>query len=257
MGLSDKSPTANGLSLPRGGGAQHGIGETFTPDLHTGTANATVPIVIPPGRNGVQPELVLRYSSGAGNGAFGLGWSLATRAVTRKTASGVPLYDDARDRFLLSGVEDLVPVSGAPAGAQRYRPRTEGRFALVDHLTSGTDHWEVRSPDGSVNVYGTPRPSGAPTTWADPAALPSPTGRIFSWHLSETRDSFRNRIAYGYRRDGGRDGPHACDQLYLSEVAYADYGPEGAEEFLVTVRLVYYDEPDPLDGSAQPCADVK
>ncbi len=33
------------ISLPKGGGALHGIGEKFSPDLHTGTGNITVPIL--------------------------------------------------------------------------------------------------------------------------------------------------------------------------------------------------------------------
>jgi hypothetical protein len=49
------------LSLPKGGGALSGIGETFPPDLHTGTGNFTVPLALPPGRNGFQPELSLAY----------------------------------------------------------------------------------------------------------------------------------------------------------------------------------------------------
>ena len=38
------------ISLPSGGGAQSGIGETFSPDLHTGTGNFTVPLVFPSSR---------------------------------------------------------------------------------------------------------------------------------------------------------------------------------------------------------------
>ena len=49
-----------------------------------------------------------RYSSGHGNGLFGLGWSLALPRITRKTEKGLPRYDDS-DVFVLSGSEDLVP----------------------------------------------------------------------------------------------------------------------------------------------------
>jgi hypothetical protein len=83
------------ISLPKGGGALHGIGEKFAPDLHTGTGNFTVPIALPSGRNGFQPQLNLVYSTGHGNGLFGLGWSLSIPGVSRKTAKGVPRYDDA------------------------------------------------------------------------------------------------------------------------------------------------------------------
>jgi len=40
------------LSLPAGGGALAGIGETFTPDVQTGTGNLSVPISLPTHREG-------------------------------------------------------------------------------------------------------------------------------------------------------------------------------------------------------------
>jgi len=62
--MSKSGTSSNVISLPKGGGALNGIGEKFGPDLHTGTGNFTVPIAIPPGRNGFQPELNLVYSTG-------------------------------------------------------------------------------------------------------------------------------------------------------------------------------------------------
>ncbi len=62
--MANKSnPATQTISTPQGGGALHGIGETFSPDLHTGTGNFTVPIAMPPGRNGFQPQLSLIYST--------------------------------------------------------------------------------------------------------------------------------------------------------------------------------------------------
>jgi len=73
--MGDQSNSSQPIvSLPSGGGALHGIGEKFSPDLHTGTGNFTVPIALPPSRNGFQPQLTLIYSTGNGNGPFGLGW---------------------------------------------------------------------------------------------------------------------------------------------------------------------------------------
>lgn len=80
------------ISLPKGGGAQKGIGETFSPDLFTG--NFSVPIALPAGRNGMQPEINVVYSSGNGNSPFGLGWSLSIPGVSRKTSKGIPRYRD-------------------------------------------------------------------------------------------------------------------------------------------------------------------
>ncbi len=109
--MSNKSGVSDQIiSLPKGGGALKGLGEKFSPDLHTGTGNFTVPIALPPGRNGFQPELSLVYSTGNGNGPFGLGWGLSIPGVSRQTSKGVPVYDDSRDTFVLSGAEDLVPL---------------------------------------------------------------------------------------------------------------------------------------------------
>src|SRR5687767_7446375 len=119
--MSDKSGVSSQvISLPKGGGALRGIGEKFAPDLQTGTGNFTVPIALPPGRNGFQPQLNLAYSTGNGNGPFGLGWVLSIPGVARQTSKGIPRYVDSHDTFVLSGAEDLVPVPGGPDSAISY-----------------------------------------------------------------------------------------------------------------------------------------
>src|SRR5260370_11919209 len=91
------------ITSPKGGGALQGIGEKFSPDLFTGTGNFTVPIALPPGRNGFKPQLSLAYSTGNGNGPLGLGWGLSVPGISRKTSKGIPQYDDSVDTFVLSG----------------------------------------------------------------------------------------------------------------------------------------------------------
>ena len=83
--MSNKSGTSSQvITLPRGGGALQGLGETFAPDLFTGTGNFNVPLALPSGRNGFQPELSLVYSTGHPNGPFGLGWDLSFQASAEK-----------------------------------------------------------------------------------------------------------------------------------------------------------------------------
>src|SRR5262249_59440511 len=117
----------------QGGGASSGMGETCRPDLATGTGNRAISLQLPAGRNGLQPSLSLSYSTGNPNGPFGLGWSLPVPGVRRKTDKGIPRYDPALDTFLLSGAEDLVPVSGVGTGAVRDRPRSEAGYARITH----------------------------------------------------------------------------------------------------------------------------
>ncbi len=248
--MAVKDPAQQFVQLPNGGGAVQGLGETFAPDLHTGTGNVTVPLALPAGRNGLQPQLSVAYSTGQGNGPFGLGWALSVPGVARKTSCGVPLYNETasdealdaaverQDVFVLSGAEDLVKVDGGYPGVIRYRSRTETLFALIEHHRDpahGDDYWRVCSKEGLVSIYGTP---GQAAGGATSAALvdPADARRVFGWRLTETSDPFGNRIVYSYRRHG--------NQLYLEKVRYADQPGTDPEWFLVSVEFGFDTTPD-------------
>jgi RHS repeat-associated protein len=200
------------LSLPKGGGALHGIGEKFAANPVTGTGSTSVPLATTPGRGGFGPQLTLSYDSGSGNGAFGLGWSLGLPGVTRKTDKGLPQYrdDDESDVFVLSGAEDLVPllsmsgsgwervsteraVGGTSYRVYPYRPRVEGLFARVErwlNLETGESHWRSISHDNITTLYG----SDVESRIADPADR----NRIFHWNICKSFDDKGNAIVYRY-----------------------------------------------------------
>jgi hypothetical protein len=252
---TDSAAEGSAISLPKGGGAVSGLGEKFSPDLFTGTGNFSVPIAVPAGRMGLQPQLSLGYSTGSGNGPFGLGWQLSVPGVSRKTSRGVPRYVDAAgagedraDVFVLSGAEDLVPVAGSYPGRVRYRPRTEGLFARIEHVRDDSgNYWEVRSKDGLLTRYGTPRPAGADPAWQDPATVSDPVdpARVFGWRITQTQDPLGNLIRYDYQPDRGQDNGHTWDHPLLSRISYADYGDRADPSFLVTVDFEYEPEPRP------------
>nr|WP_320190734.1 SpvB/TcaC N-terminal domain-containing protein [uncultured Desulfobacter sp.] len=237
------------ISLPKGGGALQGIGEKFQPDLHTGTGNFSVPIAIPPGRNGFQPDLKLVYSSGNGNGPFGLGWSLSIPGVSRKTSGGVPQYnEDAQhlessgkhDVFILSGAEDLVQISGGYPGEVVYRPRTEGLFArIIHHKTESGNYWKVESKDGLISYYGQ---CGESENKQATLTNPLDATQIFSWKLTETKDPFGNSICYTYTT--AHEGDDQGGQILLKSIKYADYGELVARKFLVHVEFIYESRKD-------------
>ncbi|WP_328690695.1 FG-GAP-like repeat-containing protein [Streptomyces phaeochromogenes] len=239
------------ISLPQGGGgAMHGLGEKFAPDLHTGTGNFTVPFQVPAGRSGMEPKLDLVYSTGNGNGLFGLGWSLGIPGVSRKTSHGLPRYDDEGDVFILSGAEDLVPVARPDNGPVRYRPRTEGLFARIEHRHGQDgDVWQVTGKDGVSSWYGTVRPAGAGPHWRDPAATTNPddASEIFAWSLTRTTDLLGNTIVYEYDVDEGAVDGHRWRVPMLRRIRYAEYEDRGGvTHYLASVTFDYEDRPDPF-----------
>lgn len=225
------------IALPKGGGAVAGLGETFSPDLFTGTGNFSVPIEAPPGRNGFQPQLSLVYSTGNGISPFGLGWDLSIPGVSRKTSKGIPRYA-GEDIFILSGAEDLVSIK-QEGNLTQYRPRTEGLFAkIARHYDTSTDYWKVRSKEGLTSFYGNTPESKS----KEPATITDPEKRdkVFAWKLTKTVDTFGNQILYIYKRDSGDN----YDQLYLHEIRYVNYGDEQSPKFLLTVRFNYDSLPE-------------
>jgi RHS repeat-associated protein len=254
LGNAERAP-GQIISLPQGGGALRGMGEKFAPDLQTGTGNFTVPIAVPAGRRGLEPKLDLAYSTGSGNGFFGLGWTVTIPGVSRKTSGGVPTYDDRQDVFLLSGSEDLVPVNPGSPTETRYRPRTEGLFARIVHHRgpARANYWEVTNKDGLLSRYGS-RPPADPSGWRDPAVCADPDDpddprRIFAWKLTETRDPLGNVIVYEYASDEGEGDGHRWRHPMLRTISYADYTAAGGSlQFLATVTLEYEDRDDPFSS---------
>jgi len=248
------------ITLPKGGGAIRGIGETFAANPVTGTGSMSVPIATSSGRSGFGPQLALSYDSGAGNSPFGFGWSLSLPAVTRKTDKGLPQYLDAQesDVFLLSGSEDLVPeykkdreghwvldqeghlvihdkdIDGYRV--RRYRPRIEGLFARIERWTrigSPSDvHWRSISKDNILTLYG----NDADSRIYDP----DDDAHIFSWLICETRDDKGNALLYRYKQENGigadlnkanernrgaGDDPHRAANRYLKRILYGNRSP--------------------------------
>ncbi|TNJ64555.1 toxin [Paenibacillus hemerocallicola] len=253
--------TVPSISLPKGGGAIRSIGEKFASNPVTGTGSMTVPIASSPGRSGFGPQLSLSYDSGAGNGPFGLGWSLSLPSITRKTDKGLPRYRDDRepepesDVFMLSGAEDLVPVlvqdargswkreelpprtvDGTSYLIRRYRPRVEGLFARIERWTNSSKpddvFWRSISKDNVTTWYGRSEHSRI--------ADPEHPERIFSWLICESYDDKGNEITYRYKSEnaenidlspahqrnrGDQADPRRTVNKYIKRIRYGNHVP--------------------------------
>ena len=161
VGFATQTP-----SLPKGG-SLGGLGETFTPDLSTGTGTLAVPFDLPNGPNDIGPRLSLRYDTGGSNGPFGLGWSIPLPRISRSTTGGLPRYDDS-DTLVLEGSGPLVRTTGG------LRPQVEtGEWRIApDTGPSGdglgfvaTDRAGTRFHLGTTAAARIPGPGDVPLSW--------------------------------------------------------------------------------------------
>lgn len=251
------------LQLPKGGGALRGIDEKFAVNASNGTAFLTVRLPFTPNREAYTPKIDLSYSSGGGNGPFGMGWSLGLSSIQRKTDRGLPRYLAAPDEdvFVIVGAEDLVPeleehapgdwrpVEGVSDGyrVRRYRPRVAGDFARIERIAHAAhgEYWKVTDRTNTVTIYG-----------RSPAARiadPQDPGRIFRWLPEFSYDNKGNWIAYSYKAENADNMPATAAEAnrlngtapftnaYPKRIAYgnhAPYHPDPARPF---------DPPPPAD----------
>ncbi len=119
---------------------------SFNVDDFTGGVHLSYPIVVPPARNGLAPNLSLSYSSSAGNGWIGVGWDLSVGFIQRRGPKrAVPKYDST-DKFELQmggSPQELVSIPGT----NEYRLKIEGASLKINYLSS-SNSWEVYDKSG-------------------------------------------------------------------------------------------------------------
>lgn len=196
-GVDKSGVKPNVISLPSGPGSIEGLGESFEPQLNSGTTTYTIILNLPPGRAGFQPDFSLRYNGGNANGVFGPGWSLSVPHIQRQTDKGLPRYNDA-DTFIESGGEELVPIGGGV-----FRHENEGAFVRYEKSGQG---WIAANPSGMKYVYG-----------PDEGSQIKSGTKIFCWLLQEIQDTNGNTVLFKYRK------LDSSPQQYLFEIAYNNH----------------------------------
>ncbi|MGF2734656.1 SpvB/TcaC N-terminal domain-containing protein [Marinobacter sp. DUT-1] len=204
-----------------------------------GDARLSYPIEVPPGRQGMQPQLAVQYSSGGGHSWLGHGWDLSTQAITIDTRWGVPRYDAEKETetYLLNGSQ-LTPMAhvGEPearSAEKVFHTRVEGGFQkIIRHGDNPTNYWwEVIDKSGTHYFYGGDDTRNGPQ--ADDT-LRTASGNIGHWALRLVRDSNGNEIRYYNTRVtdsglGDGKGGVAGYQIYTDRIEYTGYkGQKGA-----------------------------
>lgn len=210
------------ISLPSGAGSIEGLGESFEPQLNTGSTTYGVGITVPPGRAGLEPKIRLGYNSNTGNSMVGLGWTLDFPSIKRQTDKGFPSYTDA-DTFLFGG-EELVPLSSAD---NDWRCENESDFKRFRQIDTNNDFmvdaWEMTDRDGTRHIFGQYRGAGnrySVVVHSNPPPLAyRDFDKTYCWALNTTIDLHGNTIDYYYDNPAGVPG--SAGLLYPQSVRYS------------------------------------
>lgn len=178
-------------------------------DRKSGAMGYTYPLDLPPGRNGLTPQLALTYSSNIHNldqTLFGNGWGISVPRIERMTRQGVDNVFANRFQSSVSG--DLSFIGGTEYGARIE----QGDFTKY---TFSGNVWTGETKTGMVYTY------GATTT----ERMASSSGDIYAWYISKIQDANGNYISFQYYKDQG--------QLYPDTITYT-HAPGVSGIFSVT-----------------------
>lgn len=135
-------------------------GGRVRPNLFTGAATYSLPIVIPPGINGTVPRLELSYSSRRRSWNAGKGWSFGLPFIARSTDYGSDVaynWADAEAKYVFAG-EELVAagIEADPFGcsARRYYERASSVRRILFCLDGSHRYWTVTDRDGTFATFG-------------------------------------------------------------------------------------------------------
>ena len=167
-----------------------------------GAAVYNIPIGLPKGINGMQPNISVTYNSQSGNGLLGWGWNLS--GISAITRAGTTIYHDGYmsgadfddDRFYLDG-QRLMVVNGNSGGdGSEYKTEIDGMAKIISYTcdtTMGPARFEVWTANGLVLEYG--------GTWDSRIGLQQ-RNDVCLWLLNRVEDRNGNYMTYHYSRGG-------------------------------------------------------
>ncbi len=225
-----------------------------------GDAVLNFPLMLPPARQGMVPNLSVNYNSSADEGDFGLGWSLsAPETIEIDTRWGVPLYDPNKETesYLLNGEELLLVTDNG----QMYAPHKD---ALIYRSFNAQFQKHIHDPSlliiredqfaGNYTYYSW-KIEDTKTGWTylyNPPNIYNSNGK---WYLTEIYDAFGNKIKYFFNTEN-------TFKIHLEKIVYNIYEGDGdlsnlSSDIGLGTIIVEIQRKNTLDFPQKPRADVK
>jgi RHS repeat-associated protein len=243
---------ANGPTGEAAGGVTGDLSVT-----NDGAAFYQIPISVPPGRAGMQPNLALSYSSRAGNGLVGVGWSITPlpeisvcpKTIRQDGSVLAAVQFSGAGPFCYEG-QRLIQVAGATfvhADGREFRTERDNGMRFISHDVGGIPvWWEVWDKGGRFSRFGvhprypfpTQRLGQAKQYYAVSVVPPGPETQPwvrFAWPITEVADRSGNTMTVTYEvfaadsrnpTTGIFDFSH---EQYPSQITYAGKDGQGGQ----------------------------
>ncbi|MGV6852207.1 MAG: SpvB/TcaC N-terminal domain-containing protein [bacterium] len=188
-----------------------------------GAATYSVPIAIPPGRNGMQPSVSLNYSSRSGNGIAGVGWSLSAGSSIHRCAQIADIdgknfgvtYSATEDRLCLDGQRLIVTSGTYGAAGATYRTEMDQFLRVTQsHAINDTNSsFVVEYKNGKIATYG-----------SDTNSRHSAKNRseILEWAIAMEQDRAGNNIKYYYTNVADNNTEYLLESIKYTGTGTAD-----------------------------------
>ncbi|MCD0467646.1 RHS repeat-associated core domain-containing protein [Flavobacterium sp. ENC] len=213
----------NAQTTSTGSSAEVGVTEGELSVSLSGAANYKIPITVPPGINGVIPQINLLYNSQSGNGAAGYGWNIGgISTITRIPSTrfhngnaGTITYTisdnyalDGQRLLVKNGQQSLYGRNGTVYETENYsNVKVTSYGAISSNRDIGPEFFVAEYPDGSKAYYGYVRGNSsnsqgpihyAITYWENAQGL-----RISYSYFPHTNNTLNiASIKYGARNEG-------------------------------------------------------
>ncbi|MDD4991454.1 MAG: FG-GAP-like repeat-containing protein [Paludibacter sp.] len=179
----------------------------------TGAANYQIPIELPDGINGMQPNISLAYNSQGGAGALGTGWDVAGCSAITLGAKNIyfdgqnsSIKRDGNDALYLDGQRLIYLSGGTPDRSGKIATISDGAVYATEtenysSIVCNNNAFKVTTVDGKILEYGNTQNSNGVNRG----------GAFLGWKLNKVTDNYGNSISYTY----------SDDAQYLVRIDYA------------------------------------
>ncbi len=180
-------------------------------NLFSGAATFSIPLEVPAGTRGIQPELSLSYNSHSARGRPGIlgsGWSLPQFYIQRNANNTFSNTSDDYFELIFGGGPQKLIFSQEDG---RYHTEVESFLWIKKETTPNNDrgeYWIIKTKDGTKYRFGFSK---------DSEAVANKYRYVWRWNLDLIEDTFGNKVFYSYKES---PFPNDAGAVYLDEIGY-------------------------------------